>query len=180
MALLARAVPCAERDRAVKEKFRPDSLRRSKNAHSSFCLRPRTPEPMPLSVSRLASLALAAVLVVPMGHATAQSLGALLDPGQGRGGGSDHVDRGQRGEDRSQGMDERHDRGEDHRALSDAVRRVERRTGGQVLSAERVPFDGRNVNRVKVIDSSGRVRVYMDDPQPQGQDRRQPEPRDDD
>src|SRR4249919_1989104 len=92
--LLARAVPCAERDRAVKEKFRPDSLRRSKNAHSSFCLRPRTPEPMPLSVSRLASLALAAVLVVPMGHATAQSLGALLDPGQGRGGGSDHVDRG--------------------------------------------------------------------------------------
>nr|WP_310056294.1 hypothetical protein [Lysobacter niabensis] len=109
-----------------------------------------------------------------MGHATAQSLGALLDPGQGRGGGSDHVDRGQ------QRMEDRHDRGEDHRALSDAVRRVERRTGGQVLSAERVPFDGRNVNRVKVIDSSGRVRVYMDDPQPQGQDRRQPEPRDDD
>lgn len=57
-----------------------------------------------------------------------------------------------------------HDRGEDHRALSDAVRRVERRTGGQVLSAERVPFDGRNVNRVKVVDASGRVRVYMDDP----------------
>jgi len=179
VALLARAVPCAERDRAVKEKFRPDSLRRSKNAHSSFCLRPRTPEPMPLSVSRLASLALAAALVVPMGHATAQSLGALLDPGQGRGA-TDHADRGQRGEDRSPRMDERHDRGEDHRALSDAVRRVERRTGGQVLSAERVPFDGRNVNRVKVIDSSGRVRVYMDDPQPQGQDRRQPEPRDDD
>lgn len=51
-----------------------------------------------------------------------------------------------------------------HRALSDAVRRVERRTGGQVLSAERVPYDGRDVNRVKIVDSSGRVRVYVDDP----------------
>ncbi|HEU0306330.1 MAG TPA: hypothetical protein VFR30_05115 [Lysobacter sp.] len=74
--------------------------------------------------------------------------------------------------------EDRHHRGEDQRALSDAVRRVERRTGGQVLSAERVPFDGRNVNRVKVVDSSGRVRVYMDDPQPSG--RRPPEPKRDD
>ncbi|QGW66794.1 hypothetical protein GOY17_03065 [Lysobacter soli] len=49
--------------------------------------------------------------------------------------------------------------------MSDSVRRVERRTGGQVLSAERVPYDGRDVNRVKVVDSSGRVRIYMDDPQ---------------
>ncbi|WP_220479045.1 PepSY domain-containing protein [Marilutibacter spongiae] len=57
-----------------------------------------------------------------------------------------------------------HARGSDQRALSEAVRRVERRTGGQVLSAERVPFDGRNVNRIKVVDSRGRVRVYMDDP----------------
>ncbi len=59
---------------------------------------------------------------------------------------------------------ERGERGADRRSLSDAVRRVERRTGGQVLSAERVPFDGRDVNRVKVLDASGRVRVYMDDP----------------
>lgn len=51
-----------------------------------------------------------------------------------------------------------------HRALSDAVRRVERRTGGQVLSAERVPYDGRDVNRIKIVDSSGRVRTYVDDP----------------
>ena len=62
-----------------------------------------------------------------------------------------------------------HDRGgEDHRALSDAVRRVERQTKGQVLSAERVPYDGRDVSRVKVVDSSGRVRIYMDDPQSKG------------
>jgi hypothetical protein len=49
--------------------------------------------------------------------------------------------------------------------LSDSVRRIERRTGGQVLSAERVPYDGRNINRIKVVDDRGRVRVYMDDPQ---------------
>lgn len=74
-------------------------------------------------------------------------------------------DRGNRGNDRG------HDRGEDRRGLSDSVRRVERRTGGQVLSAERVPYDGRDVNRVKVVDSSGRVRIYMDDPQSQSRGR---------
>jgi len=48
--------------------------------------------------------------------------------------------------------------------LSEAVRRVERRTGGQVLSAEVVPYEGREISRIKVVDSSGRVRVYLDDP----------------
>jgi hypothetical protein len=48
--------------------------------------------------------------------------------------------------------------------LADSVRRVQSRTGGQVLSAERVPFDGRDISRVKVVDERGRVRVYMDDP----------------
>ncbi|GAB3348057.1 PepSY domain-containing protein [Lysobacter tyrosinilyticus] len=118
---------------------------------------------MSLSVSRFASLILAVALAVPAGQVAAQSLGGLLDRG---GAGRDAADRASR-------ADDRHNRGEDHRALSDAVRRVERRTGGQVLSAERVPFDGRNVNRVKVIDSSGRVRVYMDDPQGQNQPPRQ-------
>lgn len=55
-------------------------------------------------------------------------------------------------------------RRDDRRALADSVRRVERETRGEVLSAERVPFDGRDVNRVKFVDSSGRVRIYMDDP----------------
>ena len=36
--------------------------------------------------------------------------------------------------------------------------------GSRVLSAERVPYDGRDVNRIKVVDQSGRVRVIMDDP----------------
>lgn len=65
-----------------------------------------------------------------------------------------------------------HQRGQDRRALAEAVRRVERATRGEVLSAERVPFDGRDVSRVKVVDSSGRVRIYMDDPQA----RREPPP----
>jgi hypothetical protein len=122
---------------------------------------------MPRSVSHIAPLLLAVALVAPAGQAMAQSLGGVLDrSGVGREVG-DQAERARR-------LDDRHDRGEDHRALSDAVRRVERRTGGQVLSAERVPFDGRNVNRVKVIDSSGRVRVYMDDPQGQQRQRKPP------
>ena len=67
-----------------------------------------------------------------------------------------------------------HDRRDDHRALSDAVRRAERATRGQVLSAERVQYDGRDVNRVKIVDDRGRVRVYWDDPEAQ---RRQDGPR---
>jgi len=68
---------------------------------------------------------------------------------------------------RDQGHGGRSDvRQADHHALADAVRRVERATRGEVLSAERVQSDGRDVSRVKVVDASGRVRVYMDDPEP--------------
>lgn len=51
-----------------------------------------------------------------------------------------------------------------HNSLSESVRKVQRTTGGQVLSAERVQFDGRDINRVKYVDDRGRVR-YMDDTQ---------------
>lgn len=60
-------------------------------------------------------------------------------------------------------------------SLSDAVRRVQRSTGGQILGAERVPFDGRDINRVKYMDGRGRVR-YMDDPQPGAVPPRVPRP----
>lgn len=50
-------------------------------------------------------------------------------------------------------------------SLSDAVRRIERANRGRVLSADRMEFDGHQVNRIKVIDDDGRVRVYMDEPQ---------------
>lgn len=52
----------------------------------------------------------------------------------------------------------------DNSSLSDAVRRVERDTRGEVLSAERVQYDGRDMHRVKVVDDEGRVRVFMQDP----------------
>ncbi|MCC7249728.1 MAG: hypothetical protein IT473_13985 [Lysobacter sp.] len=48
--------------------------------------------------------------------------------------------------------------------MSDAVRRIERQNGGQVLSAEPMEFEGRQVNRIKVVDERGRVRVIVDDP----------------
>jgi hypothetical protein len=62
----------------------------------------------------------------------------------------------------------------DSDALSDAVRRIERANRGQVLSAERMEYDGRPVNRIKVVDDEGRVRIYMDEPPPAP--RRQQEP----
>lgn len=53
-------------------------------------------------------------------------------------------------------------------SLSDSVRRAQRETGGQILGAERVQFDGREINRVKVMDDRGRVRYMDDDPQRRG------------
>jgi hypothetical protein len=64
-------------------------------------------------------------------------------------------------------------------SVSDAVRRIERSNRGQVLSAERMQYDGRDVTRIKVVDDAGRVRIYMDDAQSNPDPRRQP-PRNDD
>ena len=61
----------------------------------------------------------------------------------------------------------RHSRRDD--ALADSVRRIERSTRGQVISAERMQSDGRDINRIKVMDERGRIRVYMDDPQQRNQ-----------
>ena len=48
--------------------------------------------------------------------------------------------------------------------LPASVNRVERETGGRVLSAERRSRGGREVNRIKVYTPEGRVRVMWDDP----------------
>lgn len=50
-------------------------------------------------------------------------------------------------------------------SLSDAVRQAERRTGGQVLSAEPRDDGGRSVYRVKVLTPNGRVQVLYFDAQ---------------
>lgn len=56
--------------------------------------------------------------------------------------------------------------------LSDAVRRIERSNRGQILSAEHMQYDGRDVTRIKVVDDEGRVRIYMDDAQSGSEPRR--------
>jgi hypothetical protein len=60
----------------------------------------------------------------------------------------------------------------DPSALPDSVRRVERSTGGEVLRAEPMQRDGREVYRMKVLTADGRIRVVQDDPH-----KRAPEPR---
>ena len=87
-----------------------------------------------------------------------------------------HRDRGQvAAQEQDPGRGYRDRRGSE---LSDSVRRVERETRGQVLSAERLQYDGRELNRVKVVDGQGRVRVYVDDPSKRG--RAEPRTRRDD
>ena len=49
--------------------------------------------------------------------------------------------------------------GESGESLNDAVRRVQRETGGRVLSAKTVRQDGHSVHRIKVLMPSGQVRV---------------------
>ena len=96
---------------------------------------------------KLLTIAIMAVLPAFSAHAQSQP--------QSQGGNQQHDgDRGSR------------DRRQDSRStLSDAVRRVERDTRGEVLSAERVQYDGRDMHRVKVVDDQGRVRVFMQDPE---------------
>lgn len=48
--------------------------------------------------------------------------------------------------------------------LPAAVNRVERETGGRVLSAERRHQSGREINRIKVYTPEGRMRVMWDEP----------------
>lgn len=49
-------------------------------------------------------------------------------------------------------------------AMGDSIRYIRSSTRGQVIGAERLHTDGREINRIKVMDERGRVRVYEDDP----------------
>lgn len=57
-------------------------------------------------------------------------------------------------------------------SMTESVRRIERNTRGRVLSIEQMRSDGRDLNRVKVMDDSGRVRIYVDDPGQRGRQSR--------
>jgi len=50
--------------------------------------------------------------------------------------------------------------------MTESVRRYGRENqGGRVLGVESIRLNNRNLNRVKVVDERGRVRVRIDDPQ---------------
>jgi hypothetical protein len=104
------------------------------------------------SMPKLLTIALLAMLPAMGAHADPQS----QDRGRGKSQRDDaRGDLGDRGDLRPA----------PRRSLSDAVRRVERDTRGEVLSAERIQYDGRDMHRVKVVDDQGRVRVFMQDTQ---------------
>lgn len=80
---------------------------------------------------------------------------------QGRGQGNGQPPAAMRGDDRGFPPPPMPAR-ERERTMSESVRWAQKTAGGQVLGAERVQSDGRDFNRVKLIDERGRVR-YMDD-----------------
>lgn len=59
--------------------------------------------------------------------------------------------------------------------MSESVRWAQKTTGGQVLGAERVQSDGRDFNRVKLMDDRGRVRYVDDVPQSRRQPQQSPQ-----
>ncbi|MCD9031743.1 hypothetical protein LDO32_08395 [Luteimonas sp. Y-2-2-4F] len=67
-------------------------------------------------------------------------------------------------------------RGQD--AMTESIRHVRSAARGEVLSAEAMHIDGREINRIKMLDERGRVRVYEDDPQRRRLDARLPPTRD--
>lgn len=108
---------------------------------------------MPVPVSRPLSRCLLFALLATGGAAKADGPG---DPPQADArGGTDMRASVMRPDARRRGIQD---------SMSDSVRRIERSTRGRVLSVERMHSDGRDLNRIKVMDDSGRVRVYVDDP----------------
>ena len=72
-------------------------------------------------------------------------------------------DRGERARSPDRRPDRRQERRQD--SMSDSIRYVRRSNRGQILSAERMHSNGREINRIKMVDDHGRVRVFEDDPQ---------------
>lgn len=106
-------------------------------------------------MSRIRSLALV-VLAIALAAGGA-SAWAQQGRGQGNGNGGPAVRGG--GEDRGFPAPPMPAR---ERTMSESVRWAQKTSGGEILGAERVQSEGRDFNRVKVLDDRGRVR-YMDD-----------------
>lgn len=73
-------------------------------------------------------------------------------------------DQDRRDQDRREREQAQRDQDSQRGGLPASVRRVERQTGGEVLRAEPMQRDGREVYRLKVLTADGRVRVVQDDP----------------
>jgi len=50
-------------------------------------------------------------------------------------------------------------------SMADSIRHVRRANRGQIIAADRMHSNGRQINRIKLVDERGRVRVIEDDPQ---------------
>ncbi|MCC7097431.1 MAG: hypothetical protein IT472_09670 [Thermomonas sp.] len=112
---------------------------------------------MPRHLRTLSSLTAAALLgLVP-------SVQAQQAPPQGRGHGRQAPTPDWARQQEPTGDNFRGGQQERRDSASDAVRRVERDTRGEVISVERVQYDGQEMHRVKVVDDSGRVRIFMQD-----------------
>ncbi len=61
--------------------------------------------------------------------------------------------------------------------LPETVHRIERETGGKVLSAERSSHNGQEATRIKLYTPEGRVRVMWDQPQRERPVQPEPAPR---
>lgn len=140
MAYMNGGVPCSGNFRA--DSLAPARMNASHRTEIGIRDMSRTPSP----TLNLLTIAILAVLPTICAYAGPQAAPQQQDSRQAR--------------------DVRQERGKsrDNSSLSDAVRRIERDTRGEVLSAERVQYDGRDMHRVKVVDDAGRVRVFMQDP----------------
>lgn len=50
-------------------------------------------------------------------------------------------------------------------SMADSIRHVRRANRGHIIAADRMLSNGRQINRIKLVDDRGRVRVIEDDPQ---------------
>ena len=50
-------------------------------------------------------------------------------------------------------------------SMAESIRHVRRANRGHIIAADRMHSNGRQINRIKLVDDRGRVRVIEDDPQ---------------
>ncbi|MEZ0470842.1 hypothetical protein [Luteimonas salinilitoris] len=106
------------------------------------------------------------LLAVALAGATTVHAQGRQDRGQGQGQGQGRERaRSEQGPPRAVPQPEPSSRLRRQDAMADSIRHIRSSTRGTLISAERMHSNGREINRIKVLDDRGRVRVYEDDPQ---------------